>query len=711
MTGRVSDPNSRRLKRFILLVMFAITLPSLMLCGFGLIAINNERDATRQRVLELYKPVLKKLRKHVQFHLRGIETQIRRPFESLVAWGVRERPQPVEEIGTFFENHDSLTNFFVIHQDGMVLLPRKTTPFPSWNGYLPTSHLHGLKLEFKKNDPALAVAFYRSTLGELDGKSVRCNVLKTMHRNLSGPELEESIRCREADPGSRPLRCLARNALARSLDRSFRAHEAIAEWGRFVDSCPRFVDRTGYNMTLGARLRRLELLWPMSSDMALAEVAQLAKALSDPLYPASLDQKIFVAKRTASILSRSKQPKAVALRGIFILSGSNYELLSASQDLSGFTEKEGIEWRTVFTDETTRVLVVNRTKEGILVGAELVDSVVEQKMQRFLEESESGSNLVVRINSNLEPFSLADAGVYAGSVLLSFGRSGWRMDLFLKGSQVLDDLAQNRARLYLWALIMLAVVLGGGIAGTVWVMARETRLSRLKTDFVSSVSHELRTPLTSIRLFTETLLLGRAQSEEEQKEFLQIIAQESERLSRLVERILDFSRMEAGRKAYSFDLVDAADLVNMAVMACGSLFEEKKIKINKRLPDDAFSVCVNKDAIVEVFINLLSNAIKYSPEETEVTVSAKRNKHSMEISVSDRGIGIARSEQGKIFEKFYRVETPLASEVAGSGLGLSLVKYIVHGHGGEIVVDSAPGRGSVFTVRLPMEPVETRRIK
>ncbi len=708
MSGRSTDPNTRRLRRFVLLVIFAVTLPSLMLSGFGLIAIDNERDAARQRVLELYAPVVRKLAVGLEDQLKALVEASDRPLELLARWGLREAPPPGAEFVRFLQRHRSLANFFVIRQGGEVLLPRKEPPLPSFGGYLPESFRRGRRLEFERNDPAAAVAVYRSLLGEMDGESVRCKMMNSVRLSLGRPDLVPVEPCQAADAGEsdHSIRCLARNALARSLDRAGRRAEAAQEWGRLMDSCPRFVDLAGYNPALGARLRRLELLWPGRAEEALADAVGLAGALADPLLPASDEQKRFAGSRAAALLAGAGRGRARALRGFFEHVATGHRLLAAGIGLDKAMD-EGIELRSVPLDGVRRMLVVRKCA-GVVAGAELVAPMIEPDLQALLSEMEIGPNVVARISPTTRPAD-DEIGLLAGSALLTDGQFAWRLDLWLMGSDALDTLARTRARPPGWILVMLVLVLALGIVGTVWVMVRETRLSRLKTDFVSSVSHELRTPLTSIRLFTETLLLGRAGSGEEQKEFLEIISRESERLSRLVERILDFSRMEAGRKAYSFQPVAVQELVRSALSACRSLIADRDASLTCRLPDELSRVEVDRDSIVEVMINLLSNAIKYGPAGGEVTVEARQDGDWLELSVGDRGIGIPRAEQSRIFDKFYRVETPLASEVSGSGLGLSLVRYIVEGHGGEVRVDSAPGKGSTFTVRLPSEHDETRK--
>jgi signal transduction histidine kinase len=231
---------------------------------------------------------------------------------------------------------------------------------------------------------------------------------------------------------------------------------------------------------------------------------------------------------------------------------------------------------------------------------------------------------------------------------------------------------------------------------------REIHLSRLKSDFVANVSHELKTPLALIRLFAETLELGRVASEEKARHYYTVINKESQRLTRLINNILDFSRIEAGRKEYRFAPTRLADVVREVVEAYRFPIEQQGFALEVDVADDIPEVALDREAIAQALLNLLNNAIKFSHDEKRVRVSARSDGQRVRVAVSDQGIGIARSEQRKIFEKFYRAEHSLVHETKGSGLGLALVKHIVEAHGGSVEVESAPGKGSTFTLSLPI---------
>jgi signal transduction histidine kinase len=248
----------------------------------------------------------------------------------------------------------------------------------------------------------------------------------------------------------------------------------------------------------------------------------------------------------------------------------------------------------------------------------------------------------------------------------------------------------------------ISLLMIGGIFLTYRNISREMKLARLKSDFVANVSHELRTPLALIRLYAETLELGRLQTKEKYQEYFRIIREESERLSSLINNILDFSRIEAGRKEYEFKETDLSELVRSTLDTYRFQIEQNGFTFEENISKDIPPVSVDREAIARSLLNLVNNALKYSKDKKYIGVSLYRANGSVKLEVSDHGIGIPAAEQEKIFEKFYRCGDPLVHNVKGSGLGLSLVRHIVLAHGGEVKVESAPEKGSKFTIALPL---------
>jgi two-component system phosphate regulon sensor histidine kinase PhoR len=264
------------------------------------------------------------------------------------------------------------------------------------------------------------------------------------------------------------------------------------------------------------------------------------------------------------------------------------------------------------------------------------------------------------------------------------------------------------ARDYVFGVLILALVTTtiAGTAATLAVLYREAKVAKLQTDFVNKVSHDLRTPLTSIRMFVETLQLGRLQDPARQAEALEIIAEETARLSGLINRLLDWARMESGKRSYELKREQVPRIVDAALHAFEPQRLGHEVEVTREVADDLPPVWADPKALTEALLNLLNNAHKYTGPVKKIAVSATRNGGTVVLRVADNGPGIPPREQKRIFDKFYRGKDPITRAVEGTGLGLSMVKHIVAGHGGQISVQSEIGKGATFTIVLPAAEVE-----
>ncbi len=251
-------------------------------------------------------------------------------------------------------------------------------------------------------------------------------------------------------------------------------------------------------------------------------------------------------------------------------------------------------------------------------------------------------------------------------------------------------------------MAMLALTLGFGVFFVARAAAREVRLAELKSSFVSSVSHDLKTPLALIQLFAETLELGRLKSTDRAMEYYRIINGEARKLTRLIDNILDFSKMEAGLRPYKVGRQDLGEMTQGVLAALQSQLTQNQFHVCFEQAGTVPPVLADADAVKQAIENLLTNAMKYSGNSRDIVVRVGTEGRFACVAVTDRGIGIPRRHQRRIFRKFYRVETDAVTGPQGCGLGLAIVDHTMRGHNGHVRVESEPDRGSTFTLCFPI---------
>jgi len=267
------------------------------------------------------------------------------------------------------------------------------------------------------------------------------------------------------------------------------------------------------------------------------------------------------------------------------------------------------------------------------------------------------------------------------------------------------DIRQRQA-LSIGMLGFVVLLLAFGSYITVRIVRRELEIARLRADFVSTVSHEFRSPLTGIRQLGGMLLDGRVTDPAKQQGYFKMIVQESDRLARLIENILDFSRMEEGRREYRFEPLDLTAWLRKLAADFEAEIAVAGASVEADIPDGLPAMSADREALGSAVRNLLDNAVKYSPGAKTVWLDAATGGGEIRIAVRDRGVGISEQDRKHIFDRFYRADGEISKRVKGAGLGLSLVRYIVTAHGGTVECQSAVGEGSTFTIRLPAAPAK-----
>ena len=268
--------------------------------------------------------------------------------------------------------------------------------------------------------------------------------------------------------------------------------------------------------------------------------------------------------------------------------------------------------------------------------------------------------------------------------------------------QTIEDLIQQRALTNILLVGLLTVVLILGVWIVYRNIKREVELAQIKSEFVSNVSHELRTPLSLISMFSETLEMDRVKSEEKKKEYYSIISQEANRLSKIVNSILNFSKMEAGKRQFNFVDSYINDIAENVYRSYKFHLEQKGFSFNIFKDESIPIIKIDEEAVSEAIVNLVDNAVKYSDQSKEITIRTGQENDFAFVEVEDKGIGIPQKDQKKIFDKFFRVIAGNVHNVKGSGLGLSIVKYIMDAHKGKIELHSEVNKGSRFRLMFPL---------
>lgn len=285
------------------------------------------------------------------------------------------------------------------------------------------------------------------------------------------------------------------------------------------------------------------------------------------------------------------------------------------------------------------------------------------------------------------------------------GFRGMRFRLFEDPEAWPSKLWRVNPAFYIVALLLILSVTSLG-AYFLWRdVRREVQMAEMRSQFVSSVSHELKTPLTAIRMFAETIRVGRAKDSKVQEEYLDTIVNESQRLTRLLNNVLDFSKLEKGKRIYRLQKTSVPEVVQASCRAMDYPLKQQDYTLHVQMEDNLPDVIADRDALEQAILNLLHNAMKYSGESREINLKSKKEGHYIIIQVQDKGIGIEPREQSKIFEKFYRIPSLENKRLPGTGLGLAIVAAFVKAHGGRLKVESTPGEGSTFTMFLPWEEV------
>ena len=378
--------------------------------------------------------------------------------------------------------------------------------------------------------------------------------------------------------------------------------------------------------------------------------------------------------------------------------------------VSGYIKPYAVHWPSDEFDFTLLlfpILSSSLSSAGAIYGALLIDNhdfVEKIVARRFASMNNGEFILAIQRKESAEYIYYSTEMVPKGP--FEQGSALWilpGLELKIKmAGTTLELLSRKQTRTNLIFLLAVNIVILIGLGYVVRNVSKEMELAKIKSNLVANVSHEIRTPVALIRLYAETLQMNRVKDEKKKQKYYKTMLAESIHLTQLINNMLDFSKIESKKKEYRKSLHSLSRLVLQVLEMYHHNFEQKGFAIETDIAKDLPLVNIDIEAVTQAFVNLLDNAMKYSAAEKYIGVRLEQNKNQLVLSVADRGIGIPESEQGKIFQKFYRVGDSLVHTTKGSGLGLSLVEHIMKVHGGLVTVQSTKGKGSIFSLVFPV---------
>lgn len=673
----------RRQRKVLLLFLLTILLPAAVLSVFGLRALEADRYRMERLMRREQEEAMRAFRGRLAARFdeiagalerlrakgSGSRTELRR--QVLRGIGARELPETVVAVS------DSGEFFYV--REGFVSQASDRADATTESEEL----MEAQRVEHSRNDPHEAASRY-ARLARSERPELRLAALNGLGRTfIRSGELEKAIAAYRELLRQQPeilttetavLPLMAGLQIAFCYEKQGQGHRALPD---LVAAYGEMVERRWIVAS--------ETLAFYSSEYEKVIDGECARTPGDPLCAAY--RQFATGKATRAARVRELEALRRDLPPLLASSGSRAKATRAVLRVLGST------------------VVASRFPEGSTLAAVIGDPALLALVTAPTNPAKNDA-IRVRVENSRGQVIFRNADSVPGEVFLEErlgeGFPDWKVVLFHDPADVahLTDLRKSIYGIVTAALI-LALLLGSFlIARTVH---HEMELIRIKSDFVSLVSHEFKTPIASMRALVERLQAGHVPDRARMQRYFDIVSGELQRLTRLVNNVLDFSRIEEGRKVYSPQETDLAELVRELVATFEAGASAKGFTIETAIAPDIPKVCVDRDSVSQALLNLLDNAVKYSETEKRIGVDVQRNSHFVRISVADHGPGIGAHEVSKIFEKFYRSPDATERGVPGLGLGLSLVQHVMSSHGGKVTVESEPGAGSTFTLSIPWD--------
>lgn len=705
------DLLAHKRKRIFLLFFLGVGLPSLLLSYLAFRGIQNDRALLEKERLNEHRKIAVLITESVDERIFEFE----QAFLNTARHQVSEHDL-IRSLEDLKSQHHFVKDIFFFQNTGKIRLPMAKLLFLPDNSTqalsvqprsssLVRKIRAGQKLEFQQKKYHAALVSYEQAMEQ------------TSNRQAKGELL---------------------SAIARVQKKSRLLQDAIESYKTIAQDFIQVRTAEGIPLGLAARLELGSLYLEIDdSSKAIEELIELYKVLIQREWRLEKAQYDFFAqnikKSIDEMLSQASQSSSLESYGktVQLLEQEEKKQREITEDLLIFQENAKMDllakvpqrldeslrpWKRFALEVGRQSYLVsllcqsvrdeNQADEfwGLLLDSDyLKDNILQQSIKRHV--SSEKTEWTVKGKEDETILSSEDFPSGSMTVRTNFAENfpPWSLELYQKNPALFETFLTSRRGIYFYMFLLIAGILIFGLILTVRTVTREMELAKMKSDFVSTISHEFKSPLTSIRQLAEMLQTGRIPSEERRQKYYDVLLEQSERLSLLTDNILSFAQIEEGRKEFKFEMADIGALLKDIVTTLQDRVRHEGFEIQMDIDKSLPEIRMDTAAMTQAVTNLMDNAIKYSGKKRKVVVRSFTENQNLVIAVQDFGIGIQKEEISKVFERFYRGGDELTRTVKGSGLGLTLVKQIVEAHQGSVHVKSEPGRGSTFSIRLPLQ--------
>ncbi len=663
----------RHSTRLSVLFVAAILIPGSILAWFSIQNARSQKELAEKRLLEEEERLAAELRALLQAELLRCAT---------VFFSVADEAYPdLQNIALSSDSDSYVAQAFALDKNGQFVWPRYAESITS-------------RYAVPESEQFLA-AISRAEKAEFTEKNLE--EAAGMYRNAQKTASHDATRA------------TAINSLARVLAKSGRAEQAMAQYEILLERYGSVQDDNGISFARYA-LHQLMLISLRDPGVLSSRIANFLSRLESGKTPLTGQTEPFLREveewlgHNPGAVSNGVTREKIGLirnRLSFVTRNARLSDLLKGNQSGGSSALALGPFEAVCgrLEDGSSLCVIHRdATRAEIIGFQVALEPLRSSLLKRASEFTTSPAMEVSVTAGGETAATADPAPLVRE--LSPFLPEWRMTVRPQDPEFISGYVSRQRWIYGTTLALLAAGMVLGVVLVLRDLSRERRLSQMRTDFVANVTHELKTPLTSIRMFAETLRMKRARSETEQQECLDVIVGETQRLSRLINTVLDFSKIERGQKRYRMAEVNVSEVAQSTLNTLKYSLEEQGFGLEAQI-EPGLCAFGDADALEQAMLNLIDNAVKYSRENKSVSIGLWAQDGRIFFRVTDRGIGIREADLGRIFEKFYRGHAETVRDTGGAGLGLTVVRHIVVAHQGKIEVQSKVGEGSSFTISLP----------